>query len=110
MPEPTGDPLDVALHQMDLPMPIYFGPVAGPDTPEVVVFDCPVLESPDRPYRRNVLFAVALAGTGPITAVRAHECNGEQHPGLPRAPIIGASYISRQDALAQAAVMIGVTE
>lgn len=112
MEGPASDPLDliaVSTHLDDLPRPVYVGPVAGPDTPQVVVFDCPVLESPDRPYLRNVLFVVTLAGQE-IAAVRAHECNGVQHPGLPTATIIGASESSWLDALKNAALATGVTE
>lgn len=103
---PPGDPLSMTALRTALdvlPLVVYQGPVAGPGSAQVRVYDCPVHESDDRPYLRNVLFVVTLDEGEPAEPIPAHDCDGDQHAGRPAEPIIAHSHVSAVAALGEAA-------
>lgn len=105
-PANAPDPLRQAVAAYlasSLPLIVYKGPIDGPDSRQVYVFDCPVhdLDDAERQLVRGKLFIVTQRTPG--TKVRVHGAHltddNEVLPARPVAPPLAVSNVSAEHAL-----------
>lgn len=87
-----------------LPRIVYDGPVNGPGTRLVLIFDCPATNPDGHGYQFGVLFLVVAKPDGPDITVypAALTPDDETLVGRPYGPVLGISDRSAADALRDA--------
>lgn len=87
-----------------LPSVVFNGPVAGPGTQLVLVFDCPVPNSDGPGYIFGRLFLVAPKPPEPdmIVYPAGRDAYGAPVAGRPYGDVLGISTVSVDDALTDA--------
>lgn len=86
---------------------VYRGPIAGPNSHTVHVYDCPHPADPDRRHQRGVLYIVTDPTDEP--GCPATVKGGEAIPAVPANRPLGVSTVSVMEALRMAAIRTGAS-